>query len=372
MNKIASVVLVATLGLGSGCSKKKPEEGLEPAPPPPAAGSAAPAKPFTAEDAIKRVEECWGFWNALKYDDFKGCFTDDSTSEAPGLGMPPVHGAAAIVNGTKMLRTALPDLKGEFQLELINGHNVAYVVLLSGTQTAPLAGPMGTIPVTNKKVGILVAQTVEMDDTGHAKRELDYFDMATLLGQLGPAKDHPARAAIDKLPMPKEVVIARGDDREKANLVAAQAMTDAFNKHDAKAFADSLTDDAVWSEQPEAKDWDKKETVAQATAAWKAFSDLKINPSSSWAAGDYVVVVATMEGTNDAPMPAMGIKAKTGKKIDVPFVSIQKLDKGKVKQTWIFDQGLAFATQLGLLPPPPPAGTMAPGAGSASTGSAAK
>ena len=355
MNKLVSIALIAVLGVG--CKKKKPEEGLEPPPAPPPAGSAmtpppAAPKPVSPEDLAKRLDECWGLWNAGKYDDFKGCFAPDATSEMPGSGMPVATGAAAVVEATKMLKPAFPDLKSELQLQLIDGNHAATVVLFTGTQTGPMDSPMGTIAPTNKKIGVMMAQALDFDDAGHAKHEGDYFDLATMLGQLSPMKDHPVRSAIDKLPMPRETVIAKDDEAEKANLAAAKSALDAFNKHDAKAFGDALATPSTWSEQAEAKDWDRTEAIAQAAAVWKGFSDLKMNASSTWAAGTYVVTVATMEGTNDAPIPALGIKVKTGKKVTVPFLAIQQLDKGKITHTWIFDQGLAFATQLGLIPPP--------------------
>ena len=363
MKKILAVALVALLG--SGCKKKKPEEGIEPPQAPPAVGSATTgsaatsAKPLTAEEVSKRIDECWVLWSSAKYDAFGECFTPDATSETPGSGMPSATGLALVVQASKALRTAFPDMKGEVQLQLINGNNVASIALLSGVQDGPMTTPMATIAPTRNKVGLMIGQTIETDGVGHGKHEADYFDLGTILGQLKPSKDHPVRAAIDKLPMPRETVIAKNDATENANLTVAKATIDAYNKHDAKAFGESLADDSVWSEQPEPKDWDKKETVAQVSGLWKGFTDFKLTPTSMWAAGDYVVVAATMEGTNDGAVPEMGIKAKTGKKVSIPFLAIHKLDKGKITKTWVFDQSLAFEQQLGLVPPPPAAGSAA-------------
>jgi ketosteroid isomerase-like protein len=347
------IAIIACLGLLGGCGKKKAQEGLEPLQyPEGSAGSAAGAasNPPAGEAIAKRFDECWSMWSAGKFDDFKGCFTNDATREVPGSGRPVTVGPPAIVDSTK----GMPDQKCEPVLELVNGHNLAAVVLVTATQTAPLDGPSGPIAATNKKTGVLLGQVLEFADAGHAKHESDFFDLATLLGQVSPVTGHPVRAALDKAPMAKEVVIAKHDDKEQANLEATKATQDAFNKHDLKAFGDHLTDDVVWSEAPQPADWNKQEAIQHAQDAWKAFSDMKISATASWAAGDYVVVVATMDGTNDGAMPAMGIKQATKKKFSVPFLAIHKLDGGKVKATWVFDQGLAFAQQLSLLPPPPP------------------
>jgi predicted ester cyclase len=332
-----------------------------------AGGSAAPepAKPLTADQLAQKFDECWGFWNAAKYDDFRtSCYRADATDEEPGSGMPAASGAAAVVESTKMFKAAFPDMKGETQLLLINGHNAVSVVLATGTNTAPLKTPMGEMPATNKKMGQYLAQTLEFDDTGHVKHELDFFDIGTMMGQLNPSKDHPVRAAIDKLAMPKEVVIAKDDDKEKANLAADTAFLDAFNKHDIKAFGAALADDVKWFEAAEAADHDKKTAVDGTKMFWKSFSDIKITPNAHWAAGDYVATLGSIEGTNDGDMPMMKMK-KTGKKVNLPFVEIDKLDGGKVKAVWIFYQSMAFMTQLGLMPPAPAAAGSGAGSGSA-------
>jgi predicted ester cyclase len=197
-----------------------------------------------------------------------------------------------------------------------------------------------------------------VNDKGEATHEWEFVDFATMLGQLNPMKEHPVRAAMDKLPMPKEVVISKGDDKEKANLAAFDKGLEAWNKHDAKAFGDILTDDALWSSQDQPKDLTKKaDVVAFHVGFWKAFSDMKITPSTKIAAGDYVAFVGNLEGTNDGAMPAMGIKAKTGKHVQGAFLAILKFDGGKLKATWVFQQGMALPMQLGLMPAPgaPPA-----------------
>ena len=52
-------------------------------------------------------------------------------------------------------------------------------------------------------------------------------------------------------------MIAEDSDKEKANLVTYRKLADAFTKHDAKALAELLADDLVWSEEAEPKDRDE-------------------------------------------------------------------------------------------------------------------
>jgi predicted ester cyclase len=74
----------------------------------------------------------------------------------------------------------------------------------------------------------------------------------------------------------------------------------------------------------------------------------------SWAAGDYVAALETFDGANDGPLPMLGSKA-TNKKVSLPFLAVYKLETGKVVRAWVFYQSIGLVTQLGLVPPPPPA-----------------
>ena len=56
----------------------------------------------------------------------------------------------------------------------------------------------------------------------------------------------------------------------------------------------------------------------------------------------------SFEGTNDGPIPDMGIAKPTGKKVAIPTLTIVKIDGGKVTHAWIFYQSLAMMMQLGV------------------------
>src|SRR5205814_9072613 len=123
-------------------------------------GSAAPAAPAKPEDLAKKFDDCWAAFNANKMDDFKKCFTADSVYEQPGSGAPPVTGPDAIAAFVATYKTAFPDIKGEKELVLVNGHDVIAVMLVTGTNTGPMKTPMGEMAATNKKIGLFMAQDV--------------------------------------------------------------------------------------------------------------------------------------------------------------------------------------------------------------------
>lgn len=326
--------------------KATPTPAAPPAPPP-------PPKVATGEDMAKRYVECWGFLSAKNWDQFKTCYAPGAVSEMMDSGMPTANGWDDILaKHTKPVTDAFADLKGDVELTLINGHNGVTVALLSGTQTGAMKTPMGDVPATNKKFGIQVAHAVHFADDGSSvDKQSFYEDMGEMAGQLGLSKA-PVRPAADKPMQDNEIVIAKDDDTEKKNLDAIKQTNAAFNKHDAAALDALMADDLVWSEIGVPKDWNKAEAKISNAGLFKGFSDIKLEPSTSWAAGNYVVEQGVMSGTNDGAMPAMGLPKKTGKSLHLQYLQVWKLKDGKVTRSWGFWNSTAFAMQLGLMPPP--------------------
>ena len=360
MNRTTSQVVrtccaaLLAVGLG-GCKKEeapppKPVEETkapEPVPKPP-----EPPKPYTPEESAKAYQDCWGKFNAKAWDDFKKCFAKDVDSVFVDSPMPPAKSPDEVIAGAQVFTKAFPDVVGEPQLILVNGKTVAGVWLIKGTNTGPMTGAPGSpeMPPTGKKIGQLMGHIIEWSDANETVKERNYVDMGTMMGQLG-LSPMPVRAPMEKGAASPTVVIAKDDETEKKNLEAAKAHTEIWNKHDVKAITDTLADDVKWSEQAMATDQDKKSLSTGIAQMWKAFSDVKLTTESAWAAGDYVVQTGRFQGTNDGDMPGMKLK-KTGKKVDMGFLRIDRYEAGKIKETWLWYDSTAFAGQLGLLPPP--------------------
>jgi predicted ester cyclase len=342
------------LGVG-GCKKEeaptpsdKPPAG-EMKPPEPSPKPPEPPKPMTADEQVKWYQDCWTKFNNKAWDDFKKCYADDVEVTQVDSGMPAARGPDAAVASAQMFSKAFPDVVGEPQLILQNGHSIAGVWLIKGTNSGPMMAPDGKeMPATNKKIGLLSAHVIEANETGKASKEFFYSDQGTMMAQLGLSK-MPGRPIMDKGAASPTVVIAKDDDTEKKNLDAFKAGVDAWNKHDAKAFEANLADDVKWSEQATPKDQNKKEMMKGLAEFWKGMSDVKLNVSNSWAAGDYVVAMGTADGTNDADMPSMKLK-KTGKKVSLGYLEIDRFEGGKIKEGWLFYNSAAMAQQLGMMP----------------------
>lgn len=361
-----SFVLASTLVAGAGC-KKKNQDGAGSASATgtgsavatgsgsatgsgAATGSGSAAAPMTPEQLATWYGGCWSHFNARKWDDFKACFAADMVEEDLGSGLT-TKGADASVENAKAFAAGFSDGKGEPQLTLVNGTHIVSITLFTGTHDGALKSPAGEIPASKKPVAILMAHAIDINAEGKAVRERFLMDSGSLMGQMGMLpKEVPFRGPAEPWPE-KAVVIAKGDATESANVAAYNAGIETFNKHDLKGVEASFAENAVWSEMGSPKDQSRAEMVKGLEEFWGGFSDMKLSPEETWAAGDYIVSFGTVSGTNDGKFAAMGLD-KTGKKFAAKYIEIDHLTGGKVDKAWLFSDSTSIAGQLGLLPPP--------------------
>jgi predicted ester cyclase len=303
---------------------------------------------MTAEKMAARYGECWGFFNDRKWDDFKGCFAEDAKSSQVDSGQPEIKGAQAIADDAKNFATAFPDAKGEVQLTLIGSNHVVGIVLMTGTNDGPMKGPTGEMAATKKKIGLLIGHVIDFDTkTGLATEEISFIDSGNFLGQLGVLQVPHREPMTASLPEKGTIAISKEDDLEKKNLEVHHAAVEAFNKHDIAALGATRTEDVQMFDASSPADVDAKTMAAGLQQLWKAFSDFQIQVGGEYGAGEYVVYYGQMSGTNDGDM---GPKVKaTGKKVAFTFLNIQHYKDGKIDKGWLFSNGLAVPTQLGLL-----------------------
>jgi steroid delta-isomerase-like uncharacterized protein len=72
--------------------------------------------------------------------------------------------------------------------------------------------------------------------------------------------------------------------------------------------------------------------------------------SNMIADGDKVAYISTMTGTHTGPL---GELPATGKTFTLVNIVMQRLEDGKIVETWVSWDNVAFLTQLGLMPAPP-------------------
>jgi steroid delta-isomerase-like uncharacterized protein len=95
-----------------------------------------------------------------------------------------VQGADETIAMWQGWATAIPDARATFHHELASGNAAVLEVTWKGTHNGPLQTPTGTIPATGKRIEVRACMVVEIAGD-KAKLQRHYFDMATLLQQLG-------------------------------------------------------------------------------------------------------------------------------------------------------------------------------------------
>jgi steroid delta-isomerase-like uncharacterized protein len=99
----------------------------------------------------------------------------------------PLRGRDAIRKDAANYIRAFPDLRFEL-LTVIeqDERSGAAEVRLTGTQTGPMEAPTGEeIPPTNKRSDVKGAAFVKLNDRGEIVEERRYYDVGTILRQLG-------------------------------------------------------------------------------------------------------------------------------------------------------------------------------------------
>ncbi len=95
-----------------------------------------------------------------------------------------VQGINDVLNLWRGWATAIPDSRATFNNEFVSGNTVVLELTWTGTHTGPLQMPNGEIAPTGKRINLRACQVIDV--TGDKATNIrQYFDMATLLNQLG-------------------------------------------------------------------------------------------------------------------------------------------------------------------------------------------
>lgn len=331
-------VSLAALAACGGQAPPKAPVAAAPAPPPP------PAKKFDPQERVKWYQDCWAQFNDKKWDELKACYAPTATSRESGFGKPDLTGADAIVAAAKELTDIAPDVRGDPQLILVNQGRLASLTVLHGTQTGPIKDAKGAeLKPSGKHFGLLLTHNIDVEEaTQTVTREFSVKDGATLATQIGLSKapSRPVMAA----PKAATVVIAANDVKEATNIGIERALVDAWNRHDTDVIAKFTAPKFVAHDATMPRDMDAKANNESSATFWRAFSDGRLT-ARYWAAGDYIVMDGFFEGTNDGDFTPMKI-TKTGRKVSLPFLEIDRFEDGKVRESWVAFDSASLAAQL--------------------------
>ena len=124
--------------------------------------------------------------NAHDLDAVTKAYASDAVAYDP-MYPEPLRGREAIKKDSADSFRAFPDMRFEISniIEKDDGSG-AGEVRISGTHTGPLATPTGgEVPPTNKRIDLKGAAFVRLNGSGEIVEERRYYDVGTILRQLG-------------------------------------------------------------------------------------------------------------------------------------------------------------------------------------------
>jgi steroid delta-isomerase-like uncharacterized protein len=124
-------------------------------------------------------------FNEKNWDAVRASITPDSIYDEVATNRK-VQGADQVIPLWQGWATAFPDAKATFQRELLSGDTVVLEVTWRGTHKGPLQTPKGPIAATGNRIDVRACLVVEVAGD-KAKEERHYFDMGTILQQIGVA-----------------------------------------------------------------------------------------------------------------------------------------------------------------------------------------
>jgi steroid delta-isomerase-like uncharacterized protein len=123
-----------------------------------------------------------------------------------------------------------------------------------------------------------------------------------------------------------------------------------FNSGDTSGAAEIIADGAVSHDPALPEEMSGPEGFAQAVQGYRtAFSDLTLTVEEMFSDGDYVCSRWSSSGTHDGDL--MGIPP-TGKHASVTGIGIDKIQDGKIVESWTEWDNAGLMQQLGLVGEP--------------------
>ena len=137
-----------------------------------------------SDELIAVAREDLEAFNAGDWDRMRACLAPDSVYEEAGTGRR-FQGADEIIEANRGWKSAFPEAHGTLTDAFACGDRVAIEVTWSGTQSGALPLPGGAeVPATNREVRIPACQVMRIVD-GKIAEARHYFDMLSMLEQLG-------------------------------------------------------------------------------------------------------------------------------------------------------------------------------------------
>jgi steroid delta-isomerase-like uncharacterized protein len=125
-------------------------------------------------------------YNDKNWDNVKAVVAGNAVYDEKATGRR-VEGIGKIIEVWQGWAKAIPDSKAAFVSEHASGDTAILEVVWRGVHTGPLPTATGTIPPSNKRIEVPACQVIRIEG-GKVKSFTHYFDMVTLLAQIGAFK----------------------------------------------------------------------------------------------------------------------------------------------------------------------------------------
>jgi steroid delta-isomerase-like uncharacterized protein len=148
--------------------------------------STAPSPMASPQALIDAAKASILAYNDKNWTNVRASLTPDALYDEIGTHRK-IQGIDQVVDCWQGWARALPDSQATIHSAFASGNTVCIEMSWRGTHTGPLELPSGSVAATKRSIDIRACQVFEMSDS-KARVIRHYFDMATLLEQLGIAE----------------------------------------------------------------------------------------------------------------------------------------------------------------------------------------
>jgi steroid delta-isomerase-like uncharacterized protein len=148
--------------------------------------STAPTPSTSPQALIDAAKASILAYNDKNWDNVRASLASNPTYDEVGTNRK-IQGTDQVIECWKGWALAMPDSKATIHGAFASGSTVCVEMTWRGTHTGPLELPSGSVSGTNRSIDIRGCQVFEMAET-KCRTIRHYFDMATLLEQLGIAE----------------------------------------------------------------------------------------------------------------------------------------------------------------------------------------